>query len=147
LPVYDIPPPHHTQDGEYHRYDPFGMQPSIDIQPDEKTETNASGHGQPDLHDNGKVFSPGPVFFIIKKHQFSPGRLADLRFGVKKVNTSDNTSKQNCNHFFQFSMDENRNVLKLQQRYAFYSFFMCMGLFCPYEPAHRPMVFYGLPLP
>ena len=53
LPVYDVGASGDTQYRKNHDQNAFSMQPAIQIQPDEKTETNAAGHGQPDLHDNG----------------------------------------------------------------------------------------------
>jgi hypothetical protein len=49
--------------GEY----PFKSQPFIQVIPHKETKNDAAGHGQPQLHDNGQVFCPVPVFFIIEQ--------------------------------------------------------------------------------
>jgi hypothetical protein len=44
-----------------------GPQPSIQIEAHEKTEHDGADHGQADLHYQGGIFRPCPVFAIIEK--------------------------------------------------------------------------------
>ena len=50
--------------------------PFIYVETDKKTKQNAPGHGQTDLHHDGKIFCPDPMFVIFKAHvpetDFSP---------------------------------------------------------------------------
>jgi hypothetical protein len=46
--------------------DSAGSHPAIQIETDEKTETNAAGHGKADLQNDGEVLSPSTVFFIVE---------------------------------------------------------------------------------
>jgi hypothetical protein len=46
--------------------DSAGAHPAIQLETDEKTETNATGHGEADLKNDGEVLSPNPVFFIVE---------------------------------------------------------------------------------
>ena len=67
LPVNDIATADHSEDRKNGgKYSP-GSRPSVDHQPDKETEADTSGHGQPDLHDNGQVFGPCPVFPVFEK--------------------------------------------------------------------------------
>lgn len=50
-------------DGEY-ASDPH---PLIEPAADQKTADDAPGHGEAQLHDDGYVFGPGFVFFIVEK--------------------------------------------------------------------------------
>jgi len=43
-------------------------EPLVDIETDKKAEADAPGHGQAELHHDGEIFSPWPVFFVVKKH-------------------------------------------------------------------------------
>jgi hypothetical protein len=45
-----------------------GPQPFVQSQADKKAKDNATGHRQADLHDDGKVFGPDAIFFVIKYH-------------------------------------------------------------------------------
>jgi hypothetical protein len=64
-----------SQDGEDRNENAFQFKPPVDVEPDEKAETDATGHGKADLHDDGEVFSPGPVFFVVEEHDVPIMRL------------------------------------------------------------------------
>ena len=54
-------------------------QPFIQIVPYKETKDDAAGHGQPQLHDNGQIFCPVSVFFIVEQTAF-PYRFIDFLF-------------------------------------------------------------------
>jgi hypothetical protein len=58
-----------TEDAEKRQYrdeNAAGAHPAIQVKTDKKTETNAAGHGEADLQNDGEVFGPNPVFFIVE---------------------------------------------------------------------------------
>jgi hypothetical protein len=71
LPVSDIGSADHAQDGKDGDEDASQPQPFVEVESDEEAEADATGHGKAELHDDGEVFSPGPIFFVVKKH-YSP---------------------------------------------------------------------------
>jgi hypothetical protein len=66
LPVDHIGAAQNAEDGHYRNEDSAGSHPAIQIETDEKTETNAAGHGEADLQNDGEVLSPNAVFFIVE---------------------------------------------------------------------------------
>jgi hypothetical protein len=67
LSVGDICAAQDTQNREYGDEDSFGLQPLIQLKTDKETKPDTTGHGQPQLHDDGEVLGPGAVFFVIKE--------------------------------------------------------------------------------
>lgn len=67
FPVNDVSAPRHTEKDEQSDEHAPGSQPLVDGPTDEKAEGDAPGHGQADLHDNGHILSPVPIFAIIEK--------------------------------------------------------------------------------
>jgi len=57
--------PQHRENG--HEDSP-GSDPLVQVETEKKTKQDASSHGQADLHYNGKIFCPDPVFVISKVH-------------------------------------------------------------------------------
>jgi hypothetical protein len=60
--------PKYGKDGDKNasRADPF-----VQIQSNKKTKNNATRHRKTDLHDDGEVFGPHAVFFIVENHFFT----------------------------------------------------------------------------
>jgi hypothetical protein len=75
LTVYDVGAADDSQNGENRDEDAPQPKPFVDVESDEKTEADAPGHGEADLHDDGEVFRPGPVFFVIEEHDVPIRRL------------------------------------------------------------------------
>ena len=68
LTVGDVSPAKDPQDSEDHDEDTFGAQTAVEIQSDEETKTDAADHGKAQLHNDGKILCPNPVFFIVENH-------------------------------------------------------------------------------
>jgi hypothetical protein len=66
LPVDHVGAAENAAKRHYGNEDSAGAHPAIQVETDEKTETNATGHGEADLKNDGEVLSPNPVFFIVE---------------------------------------------------------------------------------
>ena len=52
--------------------------------PDKETKHNATGHGQAQLHDNGQIFRPISVFFIVEQTML-PSRFVDRLSPARRI--------------------------------------------------------------
>jgi len=84
LTINNIGAARYPQKNKDDRKESFKAQPPIKRQTNKKTKTDTPGHGQPYLHDNGKVFCPHTVFFIIKNHAIPRQLKTCSAVGIKK---------------------------------------------------------------
>jgi hypothetical protein len=67
LPVDHVGAAKYAAKRQHRNEDASGSHPAIQIKTDEKTETNASGHGKADLKNDGGVLSPMAVFLVVEQ--------------------------------------------------------------------------------
>ena len=58
----------------------LSMQPSIQVETDDKTKCNGADHGQPQLHHYGQMSGPLSIFFKIEYHRSALGALWKLSY-------------------------------------------------------------------
>jgi hypothetical protein len=68
LAVYGVSPSDNPQNGKHDDENAPRSEPPVQISADKKTEKDTPDHRQAELHDNGEVFRPRPVFLVVKKH-------------------------------------------------------------------------------
>jgi len=73
LAIGHIAPAEDTEDGENGYENTSCANPFIYLKSDEKTETDTADHRKTQLHDNGQVFSPVAILFVIKHRIFVYG--------------------------------------------------------------------------
>jgi hypothetical protein len=79
LSVANIGAAGNAQEDENRGEHPSKPYPFIQIMAHKETKNDAAGHGQTQLHDNGQVFCPVPVFFVVEQKIF-PCCCIDLLF-------------------------------------------------------------------
>ena len=66
LPIDHVGAAEDAAKRHYRHEDSACAHPAIQVETDEKTETNAAGHGEADLQNDGEVLSPNLIFFVIE---------------------------------------------------------------------------------
>ena len=70
LSVADVGPASNAEKNENRCENPSESQPFVQTMAHEKAKNNTASHSKAQLHDNGQVFCPVPVFLVVEQTAF-----------------------------------------------------------------------------